>query len=135
MGCGTIVKPAPGYGDRDRYNISWAPPANISDLVNIVIPLFEKYPLYGAKHKDFLVKIFGKQRSIHYKGQRTFDIIIIIIIIFKRIKGVLEGFSGRHEYTQRVLMSMYLGYFIFFTVYSFILPQIVLGLRLHIVCR
>lgn len=48
MGCGTIVKPS---GDRDRYTISVA---NISDLVNIVIPLFENYPLYGAKHKDFL---------------------------------------------------------------------------------
>ena len=48
MGCGTIVKPSSG---RDRYNISVA---NISDLVNIVIPLFETNPIYGAKHKDFL---------------------------------------------------------------------------------
>ncbi|KAF2135054.1 uncharacterized protein K452DRAFT_212836, partial [Aplosporella prunicola CBS 121167] len=47
MGCGTIVKPS---GDRDRYSISVA---NTLDLVNIVIPLFEKYPLYGAKHSDF----------------------------------------------------------------------------------
>ena len=48
IGCGTIVKPSE---DRDRYSISVA---NISDLVNIIIPLFEKYPLYGAKHEDFL---------------------------------------------------------------------------------
>jgi len=48
MGCGIIVKPT---GDRDRYNLSVA---NISDLVNIVIPLFEKHPLDGAKHRDFL---------------------------------------------------------------------------------
>ena len=48
IGCGTIVRPS---GDRDRYGISVA---SISDLVNVVIPLFEKYPLYGAKHKDFL---------------------------------------------------------------------------------
>ena len=48
MGCGTIVRPS-GY--RDRYGISVA---SISYLVNVVIPLFEKYPLYGAKHKDFL---------------------------------------------------------------------------------
>lgn len=48
MGCGTIVKPSE---DRDRYTISVA---NILDLVNIVIPLFEKYPLYGAKLSDFL---------------------------------------------------------------------------------
>lgn len=48
MGCGTMVKPS---GDRDRYNISVA---NISDLVNIVIPLFEKHPLYGAKQEEFL---------------------------------------------------------------------------------
>lgn len=47
MGCGTIVKPSK---DRDRYSISVA---NISDLVNIVIPLFEKHPIYGAKYKDF----------------------------------------------------------------------------------
>lgn len=47
MGCGTIVKPS---GDRDRYSISVA---NISYLVNIVIPLFEKCPLYGAKNLDF----------------------------------------------------------------------------------
>lgn len=48
MGCGTIVRPPQ---DRDRYNISVA---NISDLINIVIPLFEKYPLSGAKSQDFL---------------------------------------------------------------------------------
>lgn len=47
MGCGTIVKPSK---DRDRYSISVA---NVSDLVNIIIPLFEKYPLYGAKSPDF----------------------------------------------------------------------------------
>ena len=35
LGCGTLVKPT---GDRDRYTISVG---NISDLVNIVIPLFE----------------------------------------------------------------------------------------------
>ena len=48
MGCGNIVKPS---SDRDRYNISVG---NISDLVNIIIPLFENNPIYGAKHKDFL---------------------------------------------------------------------------------
>lgn len=47
MGCGTIVKPSK---DRDRYSISVA---NVSDLVNIIISLFEKYPLYGAKSPDF----------------------------------------------------------------------------------
>lgn len=56
MGCGTIVKPS---GGRDRYTISFGSfvedtTANISDLVQIVIPLFENYPLYGAKHFDFL---------------------------------------------------------------------------------
>lgn len=48
MGCGTIVKPS---GDRDRYSISVA---NLADLVTIIIPFFEKYPIYGAKHLDFL---------------------------------------------------------------------------------
>lgn len=36
MGCGSIIKPS---GDRDSISV-----ANISDLVNIVIPLFEKCP-------------------------------------------------------------------------------------------
>jgi hypothetical protein len=48
LGCGTLVKPT---GDRDRYTISVA---NISDLVNIIIPLFEECPIYGAKYQDFL---------------------------------------------------------------------------------
>lgn len=48
MACKTIVKPS---GDRDRYSLSVA---NISNLVNLVIPFFEKYPIYGAKHLDFL---------------------------------------------------------------------------------
>ena len=48
MGCGTIVKPSK---DRDRYSISVA---NISDLINIVIPLFEISPIYGSKYRDFL---------------------------------------------------------------------------------
>jgi hypothetical protein len=48
LGCGSLVKPT---GDRDRYSISVA---NISDLVNIVIPLFEECSIYGAKYQDFL---------------------------------------------------------------------------------
>ena len=48
MGCGYIVPP---YSDRDRYNVNVG---GISDLVNIVVPLFEKHPVYGAKRRDFL---------------------------------------------------------------------------------
>lgn len=48
LGCGTLVKPT---GDRDRYTLSVA---NISDIVNIIIPLFEECPIYGAKYQDFL---------------------------------------------------------------------------------
>nr|YP_010608751.1 hypothetical protein PNX16_mgp020 [Drechslerella dactyloides]WAN89831.1 hypothetical protein [Drechslerella dactyloides] len=48
IGCGIVVKPG---DDRDRYSISVA---NISDLINIVIPLFEKNSIYGAKNLDFL---------------------------------------------------------------------------------
>lgn len=49
-GCGTIVKPS---GDRDRYSISVG---NISYLVNIVRPFFEKCPFYGAKNIYFFCK-------------------------------------------------------------------------------
>lgn len=48
MGCGYIVPP---YSDRDRCNVNVG---GISDLVNIVVPLFEKHPVYGAKRSDFL---------------------------------------------------------------------------------
>ena len=47
MGCGYIVPP---YSDRDRCNVNVG---GISDLVNIVVPLFEKHPVYGAKRSDF----------------------------------------------------------------------------------
>jgi hypothetical protein len=65
-GCGTIVKPT---GDRDRYNISVA---NMLDITNIIILLFEKNPLYGAKYYDFM----GFCRGIYIiknKGHLTED--------------------------------------------------------------
>lgn len=64
LGCGTLVKPT---GDRDRYGISVG---NISDLVNIVIPLFEEHLIYGAKYKDFLDFCRGIQ-IIKEKGHLT----------------------------------------------------------------
>jgi LAGLIDADG endonuclease len=64
MGCGVLVKPT---GDRDRYNISVA---NLKDLVNIVIPIFEKYPLYGTKYLDFIDFCKGIQ-IIKNKGHLT----------------------------------------------------------------
>ena len=48
MDCGNIVPPS---SDRDRYNVSVSDRPN---LMNIVIPLFEKHPIYGAKRSDFL---------------------------------------------------------------------------------
>lgn len=64
IGCGTLVKPS---GDRDRYSISVA---NISDLVNFVLPLFQNNPIYGAKGEDFLD--FSKGISIiRDKGHLT----------------------------------------------------------------
>ena len=134
MGCGTIVKPS---SDRDRYTISFgSATANIPDLVDIVIPLFENNPIYGAKHKYFLggtsppplyfvskrgrgggdVPPQGSPRtkyrdprflpgSIYYKIQRTFD--------NRRVKEI-EGFIMCHEHTQKVLMCMWLFYFIFY---------------------
>ena len=103
-GCGTIVRPPQ---DRDRYSISVA---NISDLINIVIPLFEKYPLsFGGEVSRF----FGfSSRGLHSERQRTFN--------SRRVK-VLEGYSIRHEYIQKVLVIMYLGYFILYNVDFFIL--------------
>jgi hypothetical protein len=67
MGCGTVVKPGDG---RDRYSISVA---NITDLTNVVIPLFEKNPIYGAKNKDFLdfckgVYIIKNKRHLTFEG-------------------------------------------------------------------
>ena len=66
LGCGTLVKPT---GDRDRYTVSVA---NISDIVNIIIPLFEECPIYGAKYQDFLD--FCKAGDIYYKRKGAFNI-------------------------------------------------------------
>lgn len=64
MGCGNLVKPSSG---RDRYDISVA---NIKDITTLVIPFFEKYPLYGAKYLDF--QSFCKGISIiENKGHLT----------------------------------------------------------------
>jgi hypothetical protein len=67
MGCGTVVKPGDG---RDRYSISVA---NITDLTNVVIPLFEKNPIYGAKNKNLLdfckkVYIIKNKRHLTFEG-------------------------------------------------------------------
>lgn len=67
IGCGTIVKPSV---NRNRYTVSVA---NNSDLVNIVIPLFEKCPIYGAKYKDFLdfckgISIIKNKRHLTIEG-------------------------------------------------------------------
>lgn len=57
--CQFIVKP---YSDRDRYFTSVG---NLKDITTIVIPFFEKYPIYGAKYLDF--KDFCKGISIMEK--------------------------------------------------------------------
>jgi hypothetical protein len=62
MGCGTLVKPGL---DRDRYGTSVA---NMKDILTIVIPFFEKYPLYGAKYldyKDFCKGVFIMKNKGH----------------------------------------------------------------------
>jgi len=46
--CGTLVSPCSG---RDRYDISVA---NLNYLLTIIVPFFEKYPLYGAKSLDYI---------------------------------------------------------------------------------
>lgn len=48
MGCGVIVQPSEG---RDRYSTSVS--SITEPLSTIVIPCFQKYPLYGAKGLDF----------------------------------------------------------------------------------
>jgi len=47
MGCGNLINPS---GGRDRYDVSVA---NIKDITLLIIPFFEKYPIYGAKLLDF----------------------------------------------------------------------------------
>lgn len=115
LGCGVLVKPS---GSRDRYTISVA---NISDLVNIVIPLFEECPIYGAKNLDFLDFCKG----IHIiKKKGAFDLL--------RVKWT-ENFSLWNEYIQKVLMILYRGVFIFNIVYFFVTRF--RELMLSIVCR
>lgn len=66
IGCGTFVKPTRG---RDRYNLSLA---NLNDLLTIVIPFFEKYPLYGAKfldYKDFCKGVFIMENKGHLTSE------------------------------------------------------------------
>jgi hypothetical protein len=66
MGCGNIVKPSSG---RDVYVISVS---NIKDITTKVIPLFDNYPLYGAKYLDY--KDFCKGISIiENKGHLTLE--------------------------------------------------------------
>jgi hypothetical protein len=48
LGCGNIIKPSK---DRDEYNISVA---NLKHLIEIIIPFFNNYPLYGAKLLDYM---------------------------------------------------------------------------------
>ena len=47
LGCGGLVNPSIG---RDRYTFSVS---NRKDLINIIIPHFKKYPIYGAKLLDY----------------------------------------------------------------------------------
>lgn len=68
MGCGILVN----NKSKDKH----APKGRDlsvgknSDLVNIVIPFFQQYPIYGAKYEDF----FGFcTRDVHYKQQRPFN--------------------------------------------------------------
>jgi len=85
IGCGTLVKPS---GDRDRYNISVA---NISELVDIILPLFQNNPLYGAKGADFLdfskgISIIRDKRHLTPEG-------------LKKLKDL-----SSHEHIQKVLI-------------------------------
>jgi hypothetical protein len=96
LGCGTLVKPT---GDRDRYTISVA---SISDLVNIIIPLFEQCPIYGAKYKDFLDFARGIQ-IIKEKGHLT----------LQGLNELKDLAYGMNTYRKFVLnSSMCSGYFI-----------------------
>jgi hypothetical protein len=62
--CGVLVKPSV---DRDEYNISVY---RIKDLLEIIIPFFIKYPIYGAKSldfKDFCMGIYIMKDKRHLK--------------------------------------------------------------------
>lgn len=47
LDCGNIVKPSI---NRNEYNVSVS---NLKDLIEIIIPFFNHYPLYGAKLLDY----------------------------------------------------------------------------------
>lgn len=84
MGCGTIVKPT---DDRDRYNISVA---NITDIINIIIPLFENNPLYGAKYLDFMDFCKGIY-IIKSKGHLTEDGL-------NKLKSIVSNMNTQRKY-------------------------------------
>src|SRR5256885_11814327 len=86
LGCGTLITPSK---DRNRYDISIS---NLNSLIDIIIPFFEKYLIYGAKYLDFKdfskgVLIMQKKRAFNSSGF-----------------GSVKRFSLQYEYVQKVLM-------------------------------
>lgn len=65
MGCGILVN----NKSKDKHAWDLSVGKN-SDLVNIVIPFFQQYPIYGAKYEDFLDFVRGMY-IINNKGHLT----------------------------------------------------------------
>jgi len=83
--CGIMVKPSI---DRDEYNISVG---NIKDLLEIIIPFFIKYPVYGAKSlnfKDFCkgLYIIKDKRHLELEGLNELKMLAYRMNTYRKFK-------------------------------------------------
>ena len=73
---------------------------SINDLINIIIPHFEKYPLYTQKKKDF--EIFVDICKMMSKGLHLDSDFLIKIIE----KAYLMNESGKRKFSKQKLLSL-----------------------------
>lgn len=69
---------------------------NRSDIKNIIIPHFEKYPLVGSKHLDFLAFKYAVNLSILYNNVNLDEILTI-----KDNMNNSRKFEERYEYLEK----------------------------------
>lgn len=90
--CGFIRK---DYSDKTvKYEVR-----SLKDLINKIIPHFEKYPLLSSKEKDF--KFFAKICCLMEKGEhlKASGFKKIVTIAFKMNPG------GKRKYTQNEILD------------------------------